>query len=483
MKDEREFDEFDMEIVDELKDITPPQSMAEDITPWKRATENIAAGLVMSTFTLSILYLQYILPTIGALLIYLGFRTLRWNNKWFKACYMLSAAWAVKSIISLIVLSTPLALFEALTNALSYVSVAIELLLMFCYWRATDDALKIVGEKKETNPLKYTFFWYVLVVIIALSPYNSSWLIFIPMVIFYIIAICALVELNKKLATWGYTAQTAPVKIDSAVLSKIYLWSAVILVLALSLISNNVSPEDKEELYTKAYSEERMTLKGLGVPEEILAEISDEDLEGLENTTKCTVMSKELDFSEGYSYAERSMKVTTIYAETSEEMRVIVYFEWTKKPKVFWQDGVSFIAEGRAWSENYQYNYDLVDLAGEVSGRLIWDKGNETYTAKMPKLNCGDVTHASFLGAYNYKTLTGMVGYPLGAKNPRGYIMMPLEQVWEEGDAANWWASFNYCHKGWPINIPYENISRSMSQRNWITATERQSYTSKSWDD
>lgn len=45
-----------------------------DINPFREAVSKVIAGLVLTTFTLQFLYLNYILPTIGVMLIYLGMR-------------------------------------------------------------------------------------------------------------------------------------------------------------------------------------------------------------------------------------------------------------------------------------------------------------------------------------------------------------------------------------------------------------------------
>ena len=62
---------------------------APDVSPWRTAMSCIMGGIALKTLTLQILYLHYILPTLGCILLVLGFRTLRRENRalrWPMAC-------------------------------------------------------------------------------------------------------------------------------------------------------------------------------------------------------------------------------------------------------------------------------------------------------------------------------------------------------------------------------------------------------------
>ena len=53
---------------------------APDVSPWRTAMSCIMGGIALKTLTLQILYLDDILPTLGCILLVLGFRTLRREN-------------------------------------------------------------------------------------------------------------------------------------------------------------------------------------------------------------------------------------------------------------------------------------------------------------------------------------------------------------------------------------------------------------------
>ena len=83
---DREFDALLASAAPEL----PPDDVARDVTPWRRAIGNILGGSAMCSITLSFFCLNYLLPTIGVILQLLGFRPLRRENRWFRACWLLA---------------------------------------------------------------------------------------------------------------------------------------------------------------------------------------------------------------------------------------------------------------------------------------------------------------------------------------------------------------------------------------------------------
>ena len=54
---------------------------------WKQTYEKILIGMGLFGITLKFLFLNQILPFIGALLLFTGFRKLRSENRWLKAGY------------------------------------------------------------------------------------------------------------------------------------------------------------------------------------------------------------------------------------------------------------------------------------------------------------------------------------------------------------------------------------------------------------
>ena len=83
---EQEFDSMLQSSMAEL----PPDDIAYEVTPWRKAINRILTGFALGAITLNFLGLNYLLPAIGMILTILGFRTLRKENKWFNACWIIT---------------------------------------------------------------------------------------------------------------------------------------------------------------------------------------------------------------------------------------------------------------------------------------------------------------------------------------------------------------------------------------------------------
>lgn len=104
---EKDFD-FDQQMIDQLSDVTPPEPEIRKINPWSKPIGFITWGFIITTWRLAFLHLQYILPTIGVILIFLGFRSLRNENKYFKIVWVLSILKLFLQLGDLVSVSTPL---------------------------------------------------------------------------------------------------------------------------------------------------------------------------------------------------------------------------------------------------------------------------------------------------------------------------------------------------------------------------------------
>ena len=101
MTDDLRFDEL---LREDAAALPPPSDSA--VNPWQTAMSQILWGMGLTTITLNLLYLDYILPALGAVLLVLGFRTLRRENAPLGWCYRLSLA-AVKPPRSLPAMGWP----------------------------------------------------------------------------------------------------------------------------------------------------------------------------------------------------------------------------------------------------------------------------------------------------------------------------------------------------------------------------------------
>ena len=102
-----EQDRLDEMIEQGLGEIVPGEGVVEEVNPWREPIGRIAAGMALTGITLNFLYLQYLLPTLGAALQYLGFRTLRRSGPAFRIAWGLSLVELVWHAVWLMLSASP----------------------------------------------------------------------------------------------------------------------------------------------------------------------------------------------------------------------------------------------------------------------------------------------------------------------------------------------------------------------------------------
>lgn len=80
--------EYDLLLAEAAGELPPPPE--EQAEPWSRAMKYILWGLALVTFRLELFYLQFILPCVGSVLVFLGFRSLRRSARGFAIAYAAS---------------------------------------------------------------------------------------------------------------------------------------------------------------------------------------------------------------------------------------------------------------------------------------------------------------------------------------------------------------------------------------------------------
>ena len=119
MTDDLRFDEL---LREDAAALPPPSDSA--VNPWQTAMSQILWGMGLTTITLNLLYLDYILPALGAVLLVLGFRTLRRENAPLGWCYRLSLAALLLRGTAYVLLSLPVELDKTLAYCTSLVTLA-----------------------------------------------------------------------------------------------------------------------------------------------------------------------------------------------------------------------------------------------------------------------------------------------------------------------------------------------------------------------
>ena len=192
---------------------TPPEEIVAEVTPWRRAMNRILFGMALCAITLNFLCLNYILPAIGTVLLLLGFRALRRENRWLGGCFAVTVIRAVYFFATLVLNTTILqsAVFTpAVTTALTAVNAVLLLTLYFCFWRGLLAVQKKAGLPAQTGGAGALLAWYVLICVLAAVHY-MGWIVPIAMLVGYVCILRSLFRLSRALDEAGYAIAPQPI--------------------------------------------------------------------------------------------------------------------------------------------------------------------------------------------------------------------------------------------------------------------------------
>lgn len=296
-------DEFDLQLMDEMSQLPPPAPEVHDYTPWQASIRKIIWGMVLTTFRLEFFYLQYLLPLLGATLLYLGYRSLRKSDPWFTLCWGLSAFLLVFHMAWDIVTATPIMAWitqNAVLNAsLSSLTATANVVLLFALRAGIRRRFVSITGEKPKDLLGRGLIAYLLCLALALwstlepateptffgYSITNHWLYYgrplvgIALQIYLLICIF---RQSESLAGRGYDMVPAPVRVPG----KLFVLGAFLLVLlaippALWLSCRLPTGEAQEVTAPLAgtQSSVRDHLVELGLPQELADTLDEAELE------------------------------------------------------------------------------------------------------------------------------------------------------------------------------------------------------------
>ena len=449
---------FDQQVIDRLSGLTPPEEEIRNINPWSKPIGFITWGFILTTLHLNFIYLQYILPTIGAILIFLGFRTLRNENKYFKTVWILSIVKPLLQLVNLVWVSTPLKTVDYPELAIGTVMLVFQIAMFLIFQAALKETFNKAGKSTEGAPLLWASVWTVAAFLIALSPSSKSWFVFIPMVVCYILIVRSLFRIGGQLDDAGYVLTNAPVRISNRTIGRVYFLIALAIVMTCSAFYNHLKLEP-QEYHLPETTEARQHLLDMEFPAEALQCLSDEDVTMLSRAVNVEVFSKLLMFDpkkvehregfEGYTHithtyepGKKNIESTTVYIEMPENVvYVMQYFTW-KGGWPVWQDG--FLISGETKADDKQI----------VSSGLLYSKKGIRNTADFPRLVCEKTTRNTMFGSDYSVLIAGALSYPFGSEDQGGYVLYRYT-VMAGSDIYTTHATLSYVHLSSPLHIPY----------------------------
>ena len=438
-----EFTEMKLEAL--LKETLPETALVENlrvINPLGAAVDKIIAGMVMTTITLNFLYLNYILPTVGILLIYLGMRTLRSGNLYFRLGWLAALGKLALTTLNLLLLVTP---YVSLMDGWGlWAGQGVHMLFLLFLGLGIRQAGLDAGVESPKMPTWPVILWQAVLVVLALAGV-SSWSVMILMVYAWVCMVKHIYRCADDLKQAGYVVPASPVWFSAKPLLLAYLAILLTAMIGASLLVH-YTPLDAEKFVPEEaigasaeVMEIRSQLAEKGFPEAILTRVTDEDLEDLGTVIAVDAVAGKNNTSNTTQISGTSVSVLT------EEGRIktFVWFEYVDGKYAGLVDSVKI-------------QYDEMQSHSPVTGRLFYEQKGETWSAE-PHFEEDSSTYLWFGDISTNVWSQTKYSFPFRAEQPRGYFTWWTAET--DGSPTFW--SYNntmfYCLRV-PLVLPYVRL-------------------------
>lgn len=448
--------EFDLYLQD-LADAPPPGELGSEFTPWRSAMNRILWGTVWITLVFRLLYLDTILPSIGYGMLLLGYRALRKENRWFSLGYGISWLhliwWMVVFFLRSTIISSIPRVDEILT-ILGYAMCVPNFFLLL----SLRNGIRTVQTKCGLPPHGGNGILVCHILMVIFSRGNLGDLAAWGLLIAYICIVRSLFTLSKELDEAGYAVCPAPVKISDRTVKGLYAGIlAASLVIGFGFLDcfsmdwEPVIPKEGQQV-----QQIRSDLLMLGFPEQILEDLTEEDLLSCQGASSLQIQADDHPINKGREvgqqvgdsihitriYDQKELRLTTIALELpAGKWKVIHHFQWIIDPGF---GGTEVIQLWPAYRKEEGWRSH-----GELTGQVLYDHQGQSYRSPFHSLDHESYSYQSiFWGEQASTDVFAEFSMPNSGQNQRGYVSYTMEAL-QEGWAINSW--INYTHQTlWP---------------------------------
>ena len=466
--DEQDFDALLSRSLPEL----PPEDIVARTVPGKKALNRILIGYFLSTFTINGLGLNLILPVIGQILMLLGFRALQHENRWFSACYVLAVLQAFlrfgKLILDTTIFDLPFEDPQSAANAF-YIALALQVLLtvvsLLCFWRGLRTVQKACGIRSKAIGVLALLVWNLLFCAMALLQMRGQFfggytLLFL--LVSLIIILWMIARQAKALDATGYVLQPAPLRLSDRTLTLIIL---AILAIGctcghLFFSSYTMDWQKIDSTESAATSETKTHLAALGFPEDILDDLTPEDLARCRDAEQVVVDARTLNsenptFDNG-DYDIRLTNVIVLVPGDTPRVILFNHFSWLSTPKFYGTAALNILP-------TYEVSAELWRLEDGPTGRILYDDGDDSFVADYHSIEMRTVTSNLFRNVAPSPSLYASFIFPNQGTRQRGYITYTIapRALLPEGYRQAGYSQMTYMHQKKRFLYPAETADSS----------------------
>lgn len=409
-----QWDDFDCTLATSLSQLPPPGEGMDAVTPWRRAMNQIVAGLCLTCFTLNFLGLQYLLPAVGAMELYLGARTLRGVNRWFRRFFIISACKGISLYINLALAATP---FQPYLSPLTAVSgVPLTAALLVCFRQGLRQITRETAPDLRKDPALWALAWYAVLILLALFWPQPGWPVFLLLVFAFCRIVRALLSAAAELETDGYALHAAPVRISAERLRTVCFGSLAALV-GLTMVLCGHTPLSGAAVAEAPLSPEgnaaQQELAELGFDESWSRQLTEADLLSLRGAVRLDDGGVE-EIPQGSDGDNLHENRVFFFLMPDGDVRVLHFFS-PGDGGGFWQCRLSVRSNAAVTN---------------CTARLMWQRNGAAYAAELAAEDGTMNTGLDFFGQ-TYTECSAEFppfSWPLFSGNRRGYVLFTAGQ-------------------------------------------------------
>ena len=502
MSDDLRFDA----LLTEGADALPP---APDVSPWRGAMSCIVWGIALKTLTLQLLYLDDILPTLGCILLVLGFRTLRQENGALRWAYGLSIAAAVVRSAAMVLAALPV----DVGRTFGYADSALMLGMLIALWRGMTGVSRAAGAEKPSAPAAGALAAFYAVLILLAFIGLEGWLLVLPVLAVYLVILRNLVKLFRSLENTGYAIHAAPVHLPAAAVLWGYLGLTLAAVVLAMLLGQRYPMDWQVRDDAPQDAAIRAELLELGFPQDVLDDLTAEEVarmsgaravfvneDKLYNQTKYreivmehylgedplrvlrydrTITTKHDDGTRSYTYVYRafdtleqtmtSVAVELVGADGEKHYIVIHHLYYDTQPSSRYTEGMTVWP---VWKMESSWRPGTL-----CSGRVLCTRRGTAQTAALHGLAYDDRQVTGFFGTDRRASFDAQWTRPSGAGDVRMYMLYDAFC----GDDAWVLTSYgNYTRQSKPV-YPFDGSMLRWGMGDRGACTRYMGYVQKFW--
>ena len=457
-----------------------PDSVISEITPWRASMDTLLIGLALSMVTLNILGLNYILPAIGFLMTFFGFRSLRNENSWFRLGWIVSIPLMILFYPGLAINMTIYAgsfAVSDLAKISEYAAIVLRLIQLYALYRGLRSVYQKTGREGRAGEAKALIVWYLILIALAMINWEGI-IVPIIMVVVYVLLIKCLFETSRELEEAGYAIEAAPVRFEDGTIAiaVLCLTIAGMIVAHIAFSSYPMEWSPAETTRNGETEEICAELVELGFPENVLDDMADSDIVQLKGADHVFTSTDTLGKDLGETSPMRDLTVNNVEvykrsetgSDLDDEYYIIHHFSWNGSVRFRGTECIGILPPVRFDSSGYTKK--------DISGRLLYDSGDSTMTADFYRVTGW---YSRQQDREQYGDGFGMFGQiqpdlcemdfsiPDKGSNQRGYVMMSIcpDEPYEE--RLSYDSVFEYYHQTNSLMYPVKTAREYMESGEW----------------